>query len=324
MLAPMAGVSDVAMRQLCLEQGAALAFTEMVSSKGLSFANKKTEHLLDLAPNETQVGVQLFGHEPQVMASQAAWVEEHLGAFLAVIDINMGCPARKIVSKGDGAALMNDPVLASRVIERVRQAVSVPVSVKFRRGYREGEETAPAFARMACESGASWVCVHGRFAEQLYRGTSERACIARCKQAVDIPVVGNGDVFAGQDAADLVRDTGCDAVLVARGAQGNPWLFADCVRALEGKPAPAPPAPHERVNMARRHTQLLHEHDPRLVVRMRKHACWYVKGLPGASAARHALTSCSTLEEFDAVFDEIAARCASADAGADEKGAPDA
>ena len=305
MLAPLAGVSDVAMRQLCIEQGATLAFTEMVSSKGLSYSNKKTQDLIDLAPGEQEVGVQLFGNEPSTMAASAAWVAKQLEGTLAVIDINMGCPVRKIVSKGDGAALMLDPELAARIVQEVAQAVDVPVSAKFRRGYREGEETCVDFALAMQEAGASWVCVHGRYAEQMYRGSSDASCIARVKVALDIPVVGNGDVRCGRDALALTRETGCDAVMVARGALGNPWVFASCLAALEGVEEPAGPLPTERLEAARRHAHLLAEHDPRQVVRMRRHACWYVKGLPGASAARGRLTQCTTVEDFDEVFDEL-------------------
>lgn len=319
-LAPMAGITDKAMRILCREQGAQLAYTEMVSSKGLSFANSKTVQLLDLDESEQQVAVQLFGHEPDTMADQAKWVEQELGPRLAAIDINMGCPARKIVRKGDGAALMEQPDLARKIICKTSEAVQVPVSVKFRRGYAQGNETAPDFARMAEEAGAAWVCVHGRFAEQMYRGFSERGAIARVKQAVKIPVVGNGDVCSGDDALALLEDTGCDAIMVARAAQGNPWVFADIRAALQGSTRPLPPAPHERIALAKRHARLIAQEGQRGVVRMRKHASWYCKGLEGASQARKALNECSTLVEFDAVFDTILDRLGHAQPEAQTKG----
>lgn len=306
MLAPMAGVSDVVMRQLCCEQGAQLAFTEMVSSKGLSFANQKTAHLIDMYEGEEIIGVQLFGHEPNTMAEQAQWVEQHLGDKLAVIDINMGCPVRKIVSKGDGASLMQQPDLASKIIEACVRAVSHPVSVKFRRGFNEGDETAVEFARMAEAAGAAWVCVHGRFAKQLYHGKSNPSVIARVKQALSIPVIGNGDVCSGKDACALVEQTGCDAVMVARAAEGNPWVFADIRAALEGKEPPVAPTPLQRIDMARRHARLLAQVDRRVVVRMRKQASWYCKGLAEASVARGKFNTCTTLEDFESVFDELA------------------
>ena len=211
LLAPMAGVSDEAFRALCLEQGADLAYTEMVSAKGLSYANEKTRHLLSLAPGEERVAVQLFGHEPDTMAAQAAWVERQMGEALAYLDINMGCPARKIVSKGDGSALMKEPALAADIVRAVTRAVEHPVAVKFRRGWAEGDETAPEFARRMEDAGAAMVAVHGRFAEQLYRGSADWGVIARVKEAVRVPVTGNGDVRCGADAAAMVARTGCDA-----------------------------------------------------------------------------------------------------------------
>ena len=205
LLAPMAGVSDIAFRTLCREAGADMAFTEMVSAKGLSFANEKTRHLLALADGESQVAVQLFGHEPEVMASQAAWIEDEMGESLAYLDINMGCPARKIVSKGDGSALMKKPDLAASVVRAVKGVVEHPVTVKFRRGWAEGDETASAFARRMEEAGADGVTVHGRFAEQLYRGSADWGVIARVREAVSVPVVGNGDIRSGADALSLIH-----------------------------------------------------------------------------------------------------------------------
>ncbi len=329
MLAPMAGVSDPAFRQLCAEQGASLAFTEMVSAKGLSYANERTAHLVDLYDGEALAGVQIFGHEPETMAEQAKWIEEALGERLAVIDINMGCPVKKIAGKGDGAALIKDPVLAGQIISAVAQAVQVPVTVKTRRGYYEGSETCIDFARMAQESGAAAIALHGRFATQMYRGEADWDCIARTKQAVTIPVIGNGDVFSAEDALALFSTTDCDAILVARGAEGNPWIFAQINEVLEtsgefGHPISAAPletgcptlAPtsEERIEMARRHAHLLHEREPRSVVRMRKHACWYVKGIPGASAARATFNACTMVEDFDHAFDAMLSHLSQVDA----------
>lgn len=301
----MAGVSDIAFRALCVEQGADLAYTEMVSAKGLSFANEKTRHLLDLADGEQLVAVQLFGHEPEVMASQAAWVEEQMGDSLAYLDINMGCPARKIVSKGDGSALMKDLELAADIVRAVARTVSHPVTVKFRRGWAEGDETCVDFARRMEDAGAAAVAVHGRYSLQMYRGRADWGAIARVKQAVSIPVVGNGDVRTGSDAVSLVGETGCDAVMIARGAQGNPWVFAQAKAALAGEPEPPAPTVEERISMARRHARLLSQREGRNIVRMRKHAMWYMAGLPGAASARAKINACATVEDFDRVFDEL-------------------
>lgn len=307
LLAPMAGVSDEALRTLCREQGADLTYTEMVSAKGLSYANEKTRHLLRLAPSEDQVAVQLFGHEPDTMATQAAWIESEMGETLAYFDINMGCPARKIVSKGDGSALMKDPDLASVIVRTVVDAVKHPVTVKFRRGWAENVETCVDFACRMADSGAAAVAVHGRYAEQMYRGYAEWGAIARVKQAVNIPVIGNGDVRTGADAVALVEQTGCDAVMIGRGAEGNPWIFAQAKAALEGAPEPAQPTVDERITMARRHARMLFEREGKNMARMRKHAAWYMAGLPGAAVARGRINACVTVEDFDAVFDELLA-----------------
>mgnify|MGYP001006049749 FL=1 len=301
----MAGVSDIAFRTLCREAGADMAFTEMVSAKGLSFANEKTRHLLALADGESQVAVQLFGHEPDVMADQARWIEQEMGETLAYLDINMGCPARKIVSKGDGSALMKTPDLAAAIVRAVSAAVEHPVTVKFRRGWAEGDETCVEFARRMEDAGAAAVTVHGRYALQLYRGRADWDAIARVKAAVSIPVVGNGDVKCGADAVALVERTGCDAVMIARAAEGNPWVFAQCKAALAGVPEPAKPSVEERIAMARRHARLLAEREGSNIVRMRKHAMWYMTGLPGAAAARAKINACVSVEDFDRVFDEL-------------------
>ena len=282
LLAPMAGVSDMAFRTLCREQGADLTYTEMVSAKGLSYANEKTRHLLDLAQGEDMVAVQLFGHEPDTMASQAAWIEQVMGENLAYIDINMGCPARKIVTKGDGSALMRDPDLAASIVAAVSRAVEHPVTVKFRRGWAMGSETAPDFAVRMQDAGAAAVAVHGRYAEQLYRGCADWGVVARVKQAVDVPVVGNGDVKCGADAVAITRETGCDAVMIARAAEGNPWIFSQAAAALAGSPEPCAPTVEQRIAMADTPCAAARARRERAQYRAhaQAHAMWYMTGLP--------------------------------------------
>ena len=305
-LAPMAGVNDIAFRQICLEMGADFSFTEMVSSKALQYSSMKSRKLLDAAPNETRVGVQLFGHEPQVMAAEAAWVQEHMGNQLACIDINMGCPARKIVKKGDGSALLKTPDVAAEIVRSIKTAVTCPVTVKFRKGYAAGEDLAVPFAQAMEQAGADLMTVHGRTTAQMYSGKADWDVIARVKSAVDVPVIGNGDVTDAESALAILERTGCDGIMVARGAQGNPWVFSQVRAALDGKPVPEPPTIEDRVNMAKRHAAMLTERFSRNnLVYMRKHVAWYLHGVPGAARARGTINSCKTLDEFNAALDQV-------------------
>lgn len=305
-LAPQAGVTDEVFRGLCIEQGAQLTYTEMVSAKALSYGNEKTEGLLKLAPNESVVSVQIFGHEPKTMADEARFLEDKLGDTLFAIDINMGCPAKKIASKGDGAALMKDPSLACAIIQAVSSAVSVPVTVKFRRGFEMHNETAPQFARIAEEAGASAVAVHGRYAQQFYRGSACWDTIARVKEAVSIPVIGNGDIVDGPSAKAMIDQTSCDAIMIGRAAQGYPWIFREISEFLQTGSLIPKPTSREKMDMAITHAYLLSRNEGSSIVRMRKHAMWYVAGLPGASMFRRAFNDAVTFEDFKRIFNEAA------------------
>ena len=306
-LAPMAGVSDEAFREICIRLGAQLTYTEMVSAKALSFGNAKTHDLLVLAPSEHEVVVQLFGHEPQTMADEAAALEQAMGKAIFAFDINMGCPARKIAGKGDGAALMRDPLLAGQIVEAIVQKVTRPVTVKMRRGFEMGNETAPELAHIVQESGAAAVAGHGRFAQQFYQGNACWDTITRVKGSVSIPVVGNGDITSGKRAAEMLEQTGCDAIMVGRAAQGNPWIFSDIASYLAtGTPAKAPHI-EERIALALEHARMLTERYGRNIVKMRKHAMWYLHGLYGAANARRAINDAVTYEDFEAIFQDILA-----------------
>lgn len=303
-LAPMAGVGDEVFRELCRELGAQLTYTEMVSAKALSYANKKTANLLTLSDVEDKVSVQLFGHEPSTMASQAAWVEQSLGDRLFAIDINMGCPARKIAGKGDGAALMRDPELASSIVGAIYKTVSCPVTVKFRRGFELDNETAVEFGKRMEAAGASAVAIHGRYAQQFYRGNADWNIIARCKEALSIPVIGNGDITNGERALAMIEQTKCDAIMVGRGAQGYPWIFKDIASRLSGGSGYAGPTPAEKMALATRHAKMLSERSGRNIVRMRKHAMWYVAGTKDAAATRRKINNAVTFEEFAEIFEQ--------------------
>ncbi len=307
-LAPMAGVSDEVFREICLSYGAQLTYTEMVSAKALSFGNVKTRDLLTLAPSEDKVVVQIFGHEPLTMAAEAAQLEQEMGDRIFSFDINMGCPARKIAGKGDGSALMRDPLLAGRIVEEMVRAVELPVTVKMRRGFEMGHETAPELAHIVQESGAFAIAIHGRFAQQFYQGEACWDTITRVKEAVSIPVVGNGDITSGRQAKEMLDQTGCDAVMVGRGAQGNPWVFEDIATYLEtGLSAPAPTA-EQRIMVALDHARMLADHYHNNIVKMRKHAMWYLRGLYGASTARRAINDAVTFDDFKAIFEEVLAK----------------
>ena len=250
-LGPMAGVTEAPFRGICKRMGATLTYTEMISAKGLRYNpdSRASRSLLTFDPTEVPCGVQLFGSDPAIMADRAAWVCAEYGPDVALIDINMGCPVTKVVSNGEGSALMRTPELAARIVSRVVSTVRVPVTVKFRKGWDDDSANADDFARAMEAAGAAAICVHGRTRQQFYHGPADWEVIARVKAAVSVPVIGSGDVLSAADALAMFDRTGVDAVMIARGAQGNPWVFRETRALLDrGKNAPAP-TPLERVDM---------------------------------------------------------------------------
>jgi len=297
-LAPLAGVGDPVFRSLCRKQGAGLTYTEMVSAEGLRQGNQATWNLVVTAPSESRCAVQLFGGDPKVMASQASRVRDKLGEHLALIDMNMGCPVPKVTRRGEGGALMRDPERAQAIVSAVVNAVDVPVSVKFRRGWDNGSEDAVDFAARMEAAGAALLCIHGRSVAQLYRGPADWGLIGRVRAKVQIPCLGNGDVFSRTAAETLMRQTGVDGVLIARGAEGNPWVFSG-----------VQVTPRMRVQGAREHMHGLCGLDPRCgVSRMRKHMAWYLAGLPNGAAWRARAMTCKTSADYDEMLDEVLAQ----------------
>ncbi len=298
LLAPMAGYTDSAFRILCRSFGCDLAYTEMVSAKGLHFLNARTELVLSIDADEPPVAVQLFGSDPAIMGEQAERLCDLAGDRLVLIDLNMGCPAQKIVKNGDGCALMRDLPLAARVIEQAARHSRVPVTVKFRKGWDAAHENAADFARMAEQSGAAALTVHGRTREQQYGGAADLACIAAVKQAVSIPVIGNGDVRDGASAKRMLTETGCDGVMIGRGALGNPFVFAAVKSALAGLPH-TPPDRRARMALALKHAEMTWERKGENgLVELRKHIPFYFAGFPGAARLRVAANNVKTLPEL--------------------------
>ena len=297
-LGPMAGVTDLPFRLLCREQGAGLLCMEMVSAKAIYYNNRNTESLLEIHPDERPVSLQLFGSDPKIMSEMAKRIEERP---FAILDVNMGCPVPKVVKNGEGSALMKNPKLVYDIVSALVKAIDKPVTVKIRKGFDDDHVNAVEIAKIIEEAGAAAVAVHGRTREQYYSGKADWNIIRQVKEAVSIPVIGNGDVTSPQKADELVRQTGCDGVMIARGAQGNPWIFSELTQWEETGKLPLRPDKDEIRKMMLRHARLQLEYKGEFsgIREMRKHVAWYTKGLKGAARLREKVNAVESLEELE-------------------------
>ena len=296
-LAPMAGVTDLPFRLLCKEQGCGLMYTEMVSAKAILYKNRNTGPLMEVRPEEEPVALQLFGSDPEIVSDIAAQVEDGPYAF---IDINMGCPVPKIVNNGEGSALMKNPKLVEEILTALVKKVKKPVTVKFRKGFDDDHINAVEIARIAESCGVSAVAVHGRTRAQFYFGKADWDIIRQVKEAVKIPVIGNGDIFTPEDAKRMLYETGCDALMIARGAKGNPWIFSRTLHYLETGELLGPPDKEELKETILRHAQLQIQFKGEYLglCEMRKHLSWYTVGLPHSSSLRNDVNQTETWEDF--------------------------
>ena len=303
-LAPMAGVTDLPFRLLCKEHGCSLMYTEMVSAKAILYKNRNTKTLMQVQSEEEPVVLQLFGSDPQILSDIGAEVEE--GPY-AWIDINMGCPVPKVVNNQEGSALMNNPKLVEEILTAMVKKMKKPVSIKIRKGFDEEHINAVEIAKIAEGCGAAAVAVHGRTRQQFYSGKADWDIIRKVKESVKIPVIGNGDIFTPQDAAKMMEETGCDGVMIARGAKGNPWIFSRTLHYLKTGELLAPPSGSEIQKQILRHLdlQIKHKGEYLGIREMRKHVAWYTAGLPHSSVLRNDINQAVTYEQF---YDLITSR----------------
>ena len=311
-LAPMAGVTDYAFRKIAREYGADFCVSEMVSAKAMEFNDKKTGTLANIKEDDTPIGIQIFGHEPEVMANAAYLLSrglyEHTKSKIKpqVIDINMGCPVKKIVTSGDGSALMRDLKLSSEIIKACVKKSAVPVTVKFRAGWDKDTINCVEFAKMAEEAGASAVAIHGRTRAQMYEPSANWGYIKMVKDDVKIPVIGNGDIYSADDAIRMLNETGVDSIMVGRGALGNPFIFEEIKAKMAGK-SYTPPTAFEKIEAALYHTRLMIEEKSEAVAipESRKHISWYLKGLKGNAPVRVAINHAQTYKEVEVILDNF-------------------
>lgn len=303
-LAPMAGVTDLPFRLLCKEQGVGLICMEMVSAKAIYYNNKNTEELMAIHPDETPVSLQLFGSDPDIIAEMAKRIEERP---FAILDVNMGCPVPKVVNNGEGSALMKNPKLVEEILTKLVKAIKKPVTVKIRKGFNDISVNAVEIARIAESCGVAAVAVHGRTREQYYSGKADWDIIAAVKDAVKIPVIGNGDVVDAYSAKALVEKTGCDGVMIGRAAQGNPWIFKEVVTYLETGIIPPKPTPEQVKETVIRHAKLQLEYKGEYtgVREMRKHLSWYTAGYPNSARFRQMINSMESMDQLIASVEEI-------------------
>ena len=297
-LAPMAGVTDLPFRLLCKEQGAGLLCMEMISAKALQYKNKNTKVLLAIHPQEYPVSLQLFGSDPKIISEQAKRIED---LPFQILDINMGCPVPKVVKNGEGSALMKNPKLVFEIVSQLVKAIEKPVTVKIRKGFDDDHINAVEIAKIAEEAGASAVAVHGRTREQYYSGTADWSIIRKVKEAVDIPVIGNGDITCAKDVLRMQEETGCDGFMIGRRAKGNPWIFKEILHFFETGEEMPRPSLEEVVAMMLRHGQMMIDFKGEYIgVReMRKHVAWYTFGFPGAAKLREKVNHTETYEDLE-------------------------
>lgn len=303
-LAPMAGVTDLPFRLLCREQGAGLLCMEMVSAKAISFHNKNTEALLQIDPKEPPVSLQLFGADPDIISEMAAYIEERP---FSILDLNMGCPVPKVAGNGEGSALMKNPKAVEAIVTKTVRAIRKPVTVKIRKGFDEAHVNAVEIAKIAEASGAAAIAVHGRTREQYYSGQADWDIIRQVKEAVKIPVIGNGDIDSPENAKKMLEETGCDGLMIGRAARGNPWIFHRIDTYLKTGTDPGKPSMEEVKQMMLRHTKMLLEYkgDYTGIREMRKHIAWYTAGFPHSARLRARTNEINRVEELEALLTKM-------------------